>query len=164
MRIAVLARNSFWMILQIVSLFRANRKLVPKFRLRGRDFGEKERREERMRKRVGNDGHVRKGSSMFVLSHPWCSHPVHFTTLGPSARTAKTGVIRTTTAYPSQSPVNKRREKSIYGAHSRANTFLSLFPSSVPQSPDISSRFSPLRRKVMLVSDAWLSPIFFREM
>lgn len=55
------SRNPFWMITQIVSLFRAkHRELVPKFRSKGRDSWEKERGEERMRKRVGNDGHVRE--------------------------------------------------------------------------------------------------------
>jgi len=87
-------------------------------------FREKERKEkrERMRKRVGNDGHVYNGSSMFVLSHLWCSHPVRvrFTTLGPSARTAKTSVIRATTVYLVSCPP-ARVVKSQFTGHTRAH-------------------------------------------
>lgn len=98
---------------------------------------------------------------MFVLSHPWRSHPVrvHFTTLGPSARSAKSGVIRATTAYSSRFPVNKRCEKSIYGAHARARTFSSLYPSSIPQAPEISSLSAPPPHKVIL-GRLTVAPIF----
>lgn len=90
------SRNSFWMITQIddnTLALSEHRELVPKFRSKGRDFGEKERRGEN--EKEGRQRWSRSGIRCSYSRTRWCSHPVRvrFTTLGPSARTAKTGRI-----------------------------------------------------------------------
>ena len=131
------------MIAQIVSLFRAkHRKLVSKFCWQGRDFGEKE-----------------KGKNEKESWQRWSRPEREF-----DARTLVLVVVLISFAYTlrrldhrrePRKPVlfaqqrlihrgflstSTRREKSIYGTYS--HTFPSLFPSSIPQSPDISSFFS----------------------
>lgn len=144
-------RNSFWMIITNRLAFSGEAsKACSEISLARTWFRRKREREERGGKSEWERGLATRmvtfnGSSMFVLSHPWCSHPVRarFTMLGSSARTAKTGIIHTTTAYPSRFPVNKYASWKVNLWSTCAHMFPSLYPPSIPQSPNTSSLFSP---------------------
>lgn len=123
------------------------------------------KREERTRKRVGNDGHVQNGNSMSVLSYSWL-----FSSRSRTLYDVRTigGENRENWCYPRNNGLSiavscqqTRVVKSQFTERTR--TRFPRYSRHRFRNLRIYLHFSLLRHKVILVLDIWLSLIFLRN-